>query len=207
MLHKKQIKLARKQAIASFILGASLISSVSYADSTDALWKDKKTGLTWMRCSIGQRWVKDSCKGKATKMTWQEAVSYVPVFNSQIALGGRNDWRLPTITELAGIRHCKRDWAREDSRNIGYQEASKATIILRKVPNGRGAYRSLPYYCSKHSQVINNRIFPNAEKAPYWSVSNAEEDANSAWAVSFYYGYTGYFDKDARFYIRLVRDK
>ncbi len=205
MSDKKQRQTSNQIQVifAGFILGVSLISSASYADdSKEALWKDKKTGLTWMRCSIGQQWSKDSCKGTGTKVTWQEAVDYLSVFNSQIALGGHSDWRLPTIVELASIRHCNKHWARED----GYKEANRATIILRKVPNRR-AQRSIPYHCSKDSRspTITRNIFPNTPAAPFWSASSVKENADSAWAVGFKYGYTGYFDKDARFYMRLVR--
>jgi hypothetical protein len=60
---------------------------------------DKKTDLTWMRCSQGQRWGEDiGCIGIAAKFTHAQANS-----------GWSNGWRMPTVDELKTIvaKHCK----------------------------------------------------------------------------------------------------
>ena len=46
-------------------------------------WKDSKTGLEWQQESPG-------------KMSWQEALNYA----KSLALDGKSDWRLPTVSEL-----------------------------------------------------------------------------------------------------------
>ena len=50
---------------------------------TALTWKDPKTGLEWQRQSPG-------------KMSWQAALDYA----KSLALDGKNDWRLPTVSEL-----------------------------------------------------------------------------------------------------------
>jgi hypothetical protein len=59
----------------------------------DAMVIDRHSQLVWSRCSVGQRWDKDTgaCAGKATLMTWYQANK----------LG--NGWRLPSVHELSSI--------------------------------------------------------------------------------------------------------
>lgn len=68
---------------------------------------DTGTGLTWMRCALGQRWTGSSCAGEATAMTWSEALSATDDVNLD-SLAGHDDWRLPKLPELASIveRQC-----------------------------------------------------------------------------------------------------
>ena len=54
---------------------------------------DKKTDLSWQRCSVGQRWENDvGCVGVIEHMTWDEAQAK--------AVDG---WRVPTRDELATL--------------------------------------------------------------------------------------------------------
>jgi hypothetical protein len=51
---------------------------------------DKETGLTWQRCSVGQKWQEgQGCTGTVEAFQWKDA--------SRQARGG---WRLPTRDEL-----------------------------------------------------------------------------------------------------------
>lgn len=61
---------------------------------------DTQTNLVWQRCSMGQRWTGQQCKGKVQAMTWSEAKS------SAQALG--SGYRLPTLPELQSLvdRSC-----------------------------------------------------------------------------------------------------
>lgn len=65
--------------------------------------KDTKSKLTWMRCSVGQEWLNNSCSGTAISMNWQDALLYVQTANAQ-TFGNYSDWRLPNIKELGSIR-------------------------------------------------------------------------------------------------------
>ncbi len=65
----------------------------------EAFVLDKKTGLIWQRCALGQYWVNGRCKGGAKEYTFTEAGKVAKSAND----AGFNDWRVPTITELASI--------------------------------------------------------------------------------------------------------
>lgn len=68
---------------------------------------DNDTGITWMRCALGQQWDGTTCSGKANTYDWQNAMSQVKKINDS-HIGGHSDWRLPYIPELASIveRQC-----------------------------------------------------------------------------------------------------
>ena len=62
----------------------------------------------WMRCPSGQRWIDARCTGQATSYNWAAAVRQA----DQISSNGEaffNDWRVPTLRDLATItdRGCK----------------------------------------------------------------------------------------------------
>ncbi|WP_168194924.1 Lcl C-terminal domain-containing protein [Chromobacterium phragmitis] len=63
--------------------------------------RDKRTGLVWLRCSVGQRWDGKRCFGEIRLLRHQEARRH------SAALG--HGWRVPAIEELAGIveRRCQ----------------------------------------------------------------------------------------------------
>ncbi len=54
--------------------------------------QDTKTGLTWQRCSVGQKLSGDACAGTVEAMNWDQAKK-----------AGKGGWRLPTLEELTGI--------------------------------------------------------------------------------------------------------
>jgi len=53
------------------------------------------TGLTWERCSLGQKFDDGRCQGTASKVDWAGA--------QQAAAAAGHGWRLPTRTELEGL--------------------------------------------------------------------------------------------------------
>ena len=50
---------------------------------------DRKTGITWQRCTLGQQWREGRCDGTSTPYTWDQARA--------LRVDG---WRLPTMVEL-----------------------------------------------------------------------------------------------------------
>lgn len=58
-----------------------------------------KTGLTWMRCALGQTWSGATCSGLAQAYDWQSALQAAHGY----AFAGYSDWRLPNKNELASI--------------------------------------------------------------------------------------------------------
>ncbi len=66
-------------------------------------WRDPKTGLEWQGDSPGE-------------MTWQEALDYA----ESLTLGGKSDWRLPTLAELESL--LDRTRGRSDGRPLMREE-------------------------------------------------------------------------------------
>jgi len=55
--------------------------------------------------------------------------------------------------------------------------------------------------------AIDRDYFPNTRRSTYWSSSPYAIDSGSARTVSFYFGSTGYADRNADLYVRLVRNE
>ncbi len=60
---------------------------------------DPKTGLTWMRCAMGQTWTGSTCTGEASTYTFDQANA----LTGTVTYAGQSDWRLPNIRELQTI--------------------------------------------------------------------------------------------------------
>ena len=65
-----------------------------FTDNGDGTVTHNPTGLTWMRCSLGQTWTGTTCSGTASTYTYDEALPLTLTF------AGNSDWRLPNIAEL-----------------------------------------------------------------------------------------------------------
>jgi hypothetical protein len=67
---------------------------------------DKRTGLTWKRCSEGQTWSDSTCIGTATAHTHVAALTLTKAVNTSQSTTG---WRLPNVKELASLadRGCQ----------------------------------------------------------------------------------------------------
>jgi Protein of unknown function (DUF1566) len=78
--------------------------SRQFADNNDGTITDKKTKLTWKKCSEAQLWNSNTgeCDGIANAYTWQEALAQVPLANSD-RFAEKTDWRLPSFQELASL--------------------------------------------------------------------------------------------------------
>ena len=60
---------------------------------------DKRTGLEWARCSLGQSWNGSTCTGTASTHTHEQALAQAQAAN----VGGASGWRLPNVKELASL--------------------------------------------------------------------------------------------------------
>lgn len=65
--------------------------------NSDGTVADRKTGLLWQRCSVGQN-NDSSCSGSASTRTWTQALSECALLN----VAGKK-WRLPNRNELASL--------------------------------------------------------------------------------------------------------
>jgi len=70
-----------------------------YSDNNDGTVTDSSTGLTWMRCAIGQAWAGATCIGVASTYTWDQANALI----GTVSFAGNSNWRLPNIRELQTI--------------------------------------------------------------------------------------------------------
>ena len=68
-----------------------------YQDNGDGSVTDKKTGLEWSRCSVGQNWKSNSCEGEAQPLLWSIASLVATTTESP---ADKNKWRLPELKEL-----------------------------------------------------------------------------------------------------------
>lgn len=151
--------------------------------------KDTRTGLDWMRCSLGQDWSNkaQTCNGKVEEFTWEDAVAIATKLNAVGGYANRTDWRLPTIRELQSIRYCSKGF-----------EGSK------DLEDGKG---SVPELCMDGSTdpAIAQTIFPATLRDFYWSATPYAGYSSSAWGVSFDNGLIGYDHRVFRNAVRLVR--
>ena len=68
---------------------------------------DSSSHLMWGRCAVGQTWRDNGCSGTATRHAWAAAQALVQDLN-RTGTHFYNDWRLPSLRELATIteRRC-----------------------------------------------------------------------------------------------------
>ncbi len=155
---------------------------------------DNETGMMWARCSIGQEWDKviSTCTGNAEKMPWDKAVQAVHTLNEQNYLG-YSDWQLPHVEDLHNLIYC----------STGFKDT-------KTIPTTTGGEKEVPDYCKGEDYqqpTLNNTVFPNAKAWFHWSSLTSADNKNSAWGVSFYYGYGYANNKVSDNVVRAVRAK
>lgn len=142
---------------------------------------DLKQGVTWLRCSVGQRWQADTgqCVGDAERLNFEEIEQVILQANEQ--LGG--EWRLPTKTELQQLL-C---------------EECTATVLMRETQSEDA--KSVP-------AMIDQSTFPNTAAEPYWSSTKNWIAPRNRWSVNFMTGESyGRFFPEQRLAVRLLRNR
>jgi hypothetical protein len=88
---------------------AGVSSAWRFDDNRDGTLTDLDSGLTWMRCALGQHWDGHTCRGQPARYDWQAAQQAARQLNASGGFAGSRDWRLPRLPELAGIvaRECR----------------------------------------------------------------------------------------------------
>ena len=102
-IHRRFIVLIRIIFFVSLLLSpvATVASGLGKGQflARDHLIIDLRSGVEWMRCSVGQRWNGASCEGKIIRLNHDDVAKAIVIANEQ--LGG--NWRLPTRRELEGL--------------------------------------------------------------------------------------------------------
>jgi hypothetical protein len=125
-----------------------------YALNANGTALDKKTGLTWMRCALGQTWSAGSCTGTSQTYNWQTALQTA----ESTVFAGKSDWRLPNQKELQSLveRRCygpainltafpnaKSGWAWSSSPYASYSDFAWVVNFSYGNGSGVGKYGSL----------------------------------------------------------------
>ena len=86
--------------IAGLMSAPASIQSQTLADGAYVIKDDRvidlRSGVEWLRCSVGQQFDEGTCKGEALRLTQDEVSEAILIANRD--LGGI--WRLPTREEL-----------------------------------------------------------------------------------------------------------
>lgn len=76
---------------------ATFTPAGDFTDNGDGTVTHQLTGLTWMRCAMGQTWTGSTCSCNGSPYTREDATALTSGF------AGRSAWRLPTPWKLASI--------------------------------------------------------------------------------------------------------
>jgi hypothetical protein len=188
---------------------AIFASSMIYADDK-SVWSDPATGLTWMRCAIGQKWTGKTCtadKSKFVKFGEQHiAIDFAVALNRDGGFAGYTDWRVPTVEELLTIVKCSNGWWR---REIGYKATVEGkTPIMGDVVTVELNGRPVPSRCANGSRepTLDATIFPNSlgYQYYYWTSTKGNYSSLSV-LVNFSNGFVLETSSFQDSYVRLVR--
>jgi hypothetical protein len=154
-----------------------------FEDGGDGTVTDTRSKLMWMRCAIGQHWVKGNCVGQSSALTWTDAQQKANTVNKS----GQffySDWRLPQLPELASIseRQCK-----------------SPRINLEVFPNTVAAF-----FWSATSRPRGAASAPPGSAAG-GSLRPAETPDHFAFVLSFGPDGVSYAQKEEQHNVRLVR--
>ena len=189
----KQVLQNERQLSSTKNLGSHAnLSELNAQLMRQGMWKDPKTGLIWDRCSIGQKWIDETCKGRTQSLEWSTARQKV----AKHRLGGYADWQLPTVAQLRTLLRC----------DSGFQPSAEQTIPATPFA-GEFTVATECQNVSHRSISMDLAIFPNMPNPSYWYGSNMTvfDVRRSVWSVSFRTGNAGQVSDDSDLYYRAVR--
>lgn len=79
--------------------------SSHYQDNGNGTLTDRRTNLTWYRCSAGQIWSNGRCKGHPIVRNFNAAQEWA----AEAEVAGSSGWRLPEIDEMVElvVKDCR----------------------------------------------------------------------------------------------------
>lgn len=95
--HVKKSSIGSLRLVRSVSSALSLKEKAKFNDNGDGTATDVSTGLTWMRCTLGQTWDGAKGIGEPYSLTREDAMLFRHTF------AGFDDWRMPSIGELNSI--------------------------------------------------------------------------------------------------------
>jgi len=127
---------------------------------SSAVVADAGSGLLWLRCAMGQRWQEGRCVGTAQRLNLMDAQSHVEQLNVE-RHEGIDQWRLPTLVELAALRRCDHGFV-EDTFTL--------PLMVGEAPV------TVPRWCAEENTIpaIDTSRFPDTPSAKFWSGSGSE---------------------------------
>jgi hypothetical protein len=206
---KKLIKITLVFVTAVILLLALLatIGANNAGDTTlkpignDGTAKDSKTGLIWMRCSIGQSWGNGTCTGGSQNFSFAEAVTFVEQLNKSGGYAGATNWRLPTLFELQALRQCPNELRKVSTTPTALERTqgikSTSSIAMVKINDESSkTIKEAPISCEEWKNgddpklvgyaKMNYEIFPKQVGLTWWSSTTFSE--SEVGVVDFYTG-------------------
>jgi len=156
----------------------SLIAAFALDEAGTAT--DTRSGLMWMRCSVGQSWTDGGCAGEPKLISWTNAMKLPAGFS----FAGHGDWRMPTREELHSLTYCS------SGRRFALDQEGAGGAC-------EGNFRR---------PTILETVFPNTPEGRYWSSTEHPAYSHSAYGVAFINGVMGAGSKSEYVAVRLVRD-
>ncbi|WP_246585308.1 DUF1566 domain-containing protein [Thiorhodospira sibirica] len=167
----------------------SLIGTRRYQDLNDATVLDVRTGLHWMRCSLGQTWENGRCVGQAKGYEWDAALQAAQALNASGGYAGYTDWRLPTLKELHSLVY----WSSGRQKPLEFDATGEPV-------RGSGGCED-----DYHRPTIDSLAFPDTPVDWFWSSSPYADSSGHAWLVNFNGGHVSVNFQNGTGRVRLVR--
>lgn len=76
------------------------VSTDRFSINSNGTVSDKKSGLSWMRCALGQKWNGKTCEDVAQRFSLLTANVEAQFMNNNKGFAGLKNWRLPKLEEL-----------------------------------------------------------------------------------------------------------
>ena len=155
---------------------SKLVDGRYLIQSGGATVKDTRAGLTWMRCSVGQKWDGADCQGAPERLTLSDAVTRAADLNNGKGYAGYTKWRVPTGDKLGRLLIC----------------FNEAEIVQESCPK------------QPASAAAPDIAFPGIPDRAYWTSSRASDGSpvSILFDTAPMYGFS---DPGEGLYLRLVR--
>ena len=159
---------------------------------SSAVVTDETTGLVWLRCALGQQWQAPRCTGEARTSSRADAQSRVNALNEERHLG-IDQWRLPSIVELAALRRCDHGFV-DETFSLPLMAEQEPVVV--------------PRWCARENTppAIDTARFPDTPAVKFWAGSLNERQQTS-YAVDFFSAWIGLNEDDESLHaVRPVAD-